>query len=335
VGAPSSRTDRLDAFQRRHSLLGFPLGVIYKMADDRAIFLAALVTYYTFVSLFPLLLLFISIMGFVLQSHPGIRSDIVNSAIADVPGIGPVLKDNIQGFKGSGIGVAVGVVGVLYGGLGAAQSAQAAFNQMYAVPRNEQPNPITSRLRSLGWLAFLGIALVLSSGINFLVSNRNGISAEIGIGLKVLTYGVDFLINAGLFMVAFRVLTAAELGWRDVMTGGIVAGAGWELLQAFGSRFVVQQVNHGSSLYGVFGVVLAVLAVVYLVALLVMTSVEINVVRTRRLWPRSLLAPFTDDIDPTPADLVAYRSYAAAQTFKGWQHVAVRFEPGATEPEAD
>ena len=326
MAAKPSRTERLDSFQRRHGPLGFVLAVVYKAFDDRAPYLAALVTYYAFVSLFPLLLLFVSVMGFVLQSDPPLRQHIVNSAVGDLPGIGTVLRQNIQGFKGSTTGILLGVLGLIYGGLGAMQASQYAFNHIYAVPRNEQPNPIRSRKRSLGLLVLLGSTILISTGINVMISN-GGLSSGFGIGLQVLGYAASFLLNIALFSAAYRVLTAIDLGWRDVVAGGVITGGMWELLQAFGSRYVVHEVQHGSALYGVFGVVLATIAWIYLVALVVMISAEINVVWHRRLWPRSVLSPFTDHMDPTPADLAAYRSYAQAPRFKGWQRIDVDFQP--------
>lgn len=326
MGTRLSRSERLDAYQQRHSRLGFAVAVLYKAFDDRAPYLSALITYYAFVSLFPLLLLFVSIMGFVLQSDPGLRQSIQNSAVSGLPGIGSVLKQNIQGFKGSRLGIGLGVVGLAYGGLGAMQASQYAFNTIYAVPRNEQPNPIRSRKRSLGLLLILGTAVIVSTGINLAISNADSVSSQLGTGLTVVGYLADLAINIGLFSAAFRVLTVEDLRWRDVLAGGVITGALWELLQTFGSRYVLHEVRHGSALYGVFGVVLATIAWIYLVALVVMFSAEVNVVRQRRLWPRSLKAPFTDDMEPTRADLAAYSAYAHAPRFKGWQHIDVSFE---------
>lgn len=325
--SPAPRSVRLDRFQQTHPALGFPVAVAYKAFDDRAPYLAALVTYYAFVSLFPLLLLFVSVMGFVLQSHPHLRQSIVNSAVSDLPGIGTVLRQNIQGFKGSGVGVALGFVGLVYGGLGAMQASQYAFNTIYAVPRFEQPNPVRSRIRSLRLLIILGTAIVVSTGITFVIANAKPISHQLGTGLTVIGYGLGLVINVVLFSSAYRVLTVVDLHVRDVVVGGVITGATWEVLQSFGSRYVVHEVRHGGALYGVFGVVLATLAWIYLVALIVMLSAEINVVRQRHLWPRSLKAPFTDRMEPTPADLAAYDSYARTPRFKGWQTIEVAFDP--------
>jgi membrane protein len=336
MAARPSRTDLFDAYQRRHRWLGFPIAVAYKAFDDRALYLAALVTYYSFVSLFPLILLLISILGFVLESNPELRADVVNSAVSGIPGIGSVLKDNIKGLKGSDVAVAVGFFGLAYGGLGATQAAQYAFNTMYAVPRNHQPNPFRSRIRSIGLIAILGLMVLVISAINFVVSNGNQISQSLSVTGYILSYSVGFVFAVVLFCTSFRVLTAADLGWRDVYVGGLVSGAGWELVQILGSRAVVHEVNHGYSLYGGFGVVLAVISVIYLLALVVMISVEVNVVWSRRLWPRSLLSPFTDRIQPTPGDLAAYRGYAGLGRFKGWQKIEVTFDPpDLDEPTSD
>jgi membrane protein len=97
------------------------------------------------------------------------------------------------------------------------------------------------------------------------------------------------------------------------------------LLQVFGSQFVSAQANRGSALYGAFGAILAAIAYVYLQALAVMIAAEVNVVLHLRLWPRSLLTPFTDDVELTVGDRRAYSHYAAAQRFKGFEIVHADF----------
>jgi YihY family inner membrane protein len=333
VGTPASRSERLDAYQQKHGYLGFVVAVVYKAFDDRAPYMASLVTYYAFVSLFPLLLLFVSIMGFVLQSDPSLRQTIENSAVSDLPGIGNILRQNIQGFKGSGVGIALGLLGLLYGGMGAMQSSQYAFNTFYGVPRRQQPNPFRSRTRSFGVLLILGTTIVISTGINLAISDANSVSSQLGVGFTVAGYLADLAINIVLFSAAFRVLTVVDLKWFEVVPGGILSAAVWELFQTFGSRYVVHEARHGDALYGIFGVVLATVAWIYLVALIVMLSAEINVVWRRRLWPRSLKAPFTEDMEPTPADLAAYRSYAEVPQFKYWQRIDVHFDPPEPSPQ--
>jgi YihY family inner membrane protein len=324
-GGDVRRIDRVDRFQREHTWLGFPIAVGYKLFDDRGLHLAALVTYYAFVSLFPLMLLFASATGFFLDGDPQLRERLLHSALEDFPVIGASLGDSLRGFHGSGGALAVGVVGTLYGALGAMQAAQAAFNLINGVPRNEQPNPLKSRVRSVALVALLGTAVVVSTGIAALASTANGRSVVLGLGLRLVAYALSFVINIALFTGAFRLLTARPLLTRHVVTGGVLAGASWEALQIFGSRYVAHEISHGSSLYGAFGVVLAAIAWIYLQALALMVAAEINVVLHDRLWPRALLTPFTDDVELTAADERAYAMYARTQRFKGFEKVHTDF----------
>ncbi len=147
-----SVTERLDRMQRRHPGLGFPLAVLYKFVDDQGSYLAALITYYDFLSLFPLLLLLTSVLGFVLGGDAHLQQRVLNSTLSQFPVIGSQLGDP-KGLRGSGAGLVIGLLGAVYGGLGVAQAGQNAMNAAWHVPRNNRPNPIKARLRSLLLLA--------------------------------------------------------------------------------------------------------------------------------------------------------------------------------------
>ncbi len=105
----------LDRLQRRSRVAGFFIAVIYKYVDDQGSYLAALITYYAFVSLFPALLLLTTVLGVLLVGHPGL-SEILRSAVAQFPVIGDQLG-HPQGLSGGTLGVVVGIAGALYGGL--------------------------------------------------------------------------------------------------------------------------------------------------------------------------------------------------------------------------
>jgi membrane protein len=326
-----SAVARLDGYQRRHRWLGLPLAVIYKYFDDRGAYLSALVAYYSFVSLFPLLLLFYSALGFFLQGDPSLRASLEHSVLTSFPGLGSEISKHITTFRGSGVGLAVGVLGTLYGALGAMQAAQAGFNQIYGVPRNKQPNPIKSRVRSLGLLALLGFGVLLSTALAITLATASK-SLHLATPVTVIGYGLNYLVNVVLFSVAFQLLTARDLRFREVVEGGAVAAALWTLLQTFGSAYVSHSLRHSSHLYGLFAVVLATLAWLYLQSVILMLSAEINVVVHQRLWPRSLLTPFTDNVVLTEADRRAYQQYADVQKFKGFESVTTEFEAAGPEP---
>ena len=154
-----STVGRIDAFQRRHPVLGFPLAVVYKFFDDQGVYLAALITYYGFLSLFPLLLLLASVLGFFLDDDPELRQRILDSTVSQFPVVGEQLRDP-QSMEGSGVALVIGALVVLYGALGVAQALQNAMNVIWAVPRHLRPNPIAARGRSVLLIATAGLAVL-------------------------------------------------------------------------------------------------------------------------------------------------------------------------------
>lgn len=324
----------MDAYQRRHDWLGFPLGVIYKFGDDQGPYLTSLITYYGFLSLFPLMLLLVTILGFVLQDDPELQERLVDSTVAELPILGAQLRNSVDSLKGSGLGLAVGLLGTLYGSLGLAGATQNAFNRAWAVPRNKRPNPFALRGRSLMLLAVLGIGVVVTTALSGLTTSAGSfgetISTWVGIGAVLLAT----LANIGLFMLTFRLLTASEVPTSELRIGAVMAGVGWQVVQVLGTYFVSHYLKGAPEAYGVFGLVLGLIAWIYLLALVVVLAAETNVVHQRRLWPRALLTPFTDSVELTSADKRAYTGYAESERHKGFEVVDVGFdrrEEGETE----
>ncbi|TDD87692.1 YihY/virulence factor BrkB family protein [Actinomadura rubrisoli] len=320
---------RLDAYQRRHRWAGLPLAVVYKFVDDQGAYLTALITYYGFVSLFPLLLLLVSGLGFALQDDPGLQQRVLDSALAQFPVIGDQIGTNIHSFHGSVLALATGILGSLYGGLGVVQATQNALNKMWGVPRNSRPNPVAARLRSLA-LLIVGGGTILATTLLSAVTTTGGI---LGAGARVVAIVVAIAVNVVLFTVAFRVLTAGRLTLAQVRAGAIAAALTWQILQWVGAFLLGHMLKGATATYGMFGIVLGLLAWIYLGALTFVVGAEINVVRDQRLWPRSLLTPFTDNVELTAGDRRAYTSYAETERHKGFQNVDVDFDPPPGRPD--
>jgi YihY family inner membrane protein len=321
---------RPDDFQRRHSWFGLPLAVVYKFFDDQGNYLTALITYYGFLSLFPLLLVAATVLGYVLDGNPALQNSILRSGLTQFPIIGTQLKSDVSDYRGSGIGLAVGLIGGLYGGMGIAQASQNAMNQIYAVPRNERPNPFAARVRSLSVLGIMFVGLLLVSALTY----ASSVVDVGGFWAQALTVVVGTLVNLVLFVAAYRRLTARDLTVRDVLLGASIAAVAWQVLQFAGRAFLVNVLAGRNQVYGTFGVVLGLVAGIYLLALVVVLCAEINVVVKFRLWPRSLLTPFTDAVNLTPADERAYTAYAQAQRNKGFERVDVAFDGERPAPPA-
>jgi membrane protein len=253
--------------------------------------------------------------------HPGLQERILHSAVAQFPVIGDQLG-HPQGLSGGTLGVVVGIAGALYGGLGVGQAVQNAMATLWAVPRNERPDPLRSRLRSLLLLLVLGSALIATT----VLSAVSRASESFGLPAKATLVMIAVLINAGVCVVAFRVATPRDVTYRQVMPGALAAAIVWQLLQWFGAVYVVHIVKSASATNSVFAVVLGLLAFLYLIATTLLLCAEANVVRTDHLYPRALLTPFTDNVELTRGDRKTYAGQAKAQRAKGFERIDVTFD---------
>jgi YihY family inner membrane protein len=312
-----SLTDRLhelDLRQQRSPRVGFLAAVVKKFGDDQAGQLAALIAYYGFVSLFPLLLVLVTVLGFVLQGDPGEQKRILDGALGQFPIINTELK--LKSLTGSGVGLAVGVIGSLLAGMGITGATQNAFNRIWSVPFKHRPNFIDAHLRGLGMLAILGTMSIVSTTAAGFVGSSSHAALDVLAGILVA-----FVFNLALFMTAFKLLTAVDVPWRDLLPGVIVAAVFWQLLQHLGGFYIDHELKHTGPLYGVFALVLGLLAWLYLGAQLTIFAAEINVVRYHHLWPRSF---FSDPL--LDADRRALTSSAEVEERVHEEHVEVEFD---------
>ena len=324
-----SLAGRLDTFQRRHPRAGFPLAVLYKYFDDAGGHLAALITYYGFLSLFPLLLLMSTVLGFVLRGDPHAQQAILKSALGQFPVIGDQLKAPSR-LGGGIVGLLVGGFGALYGALGVGQAIQSAMNTAWSVPKNNRPNPLKARGRSVFLLATAGLAVIATTVLSSMAVGAGHLGSQLGVVAHLLVHAafltVSIALNAAAFLLAFRVATARRLTTRQVAPGALTAAVVWQLLQSFGATYVGHVVKNASATNAVFALVLGLIAFIYLAAVAIVVSAEINVVRVDHLYPRALLTPFTDNVNLTDGDERAYTDQAKAQRSKGFEQVDVTFK---------
>jgi membrane protein len=312
-----SLTDRLhdlDHRQQQRQRIGFLAAVIKKFGEDQAGQLAALIAYYGFVSLFPLLLVLVTVLGFVLQGDPAEQHRILDGTLGQFPIIRDQLK--LESLTGSSVGLAVGVIGSLLAGMGITGATQNAFNRIWNVPFKDRPNFFQARLRGIGMLAMLGtMSIVSTTAAGFVGTSSHAAPAVIaGVALA-------FVLNLALFMTAFKLLTAVEVSWCELLPGVIVAAVFWQLLQHLGGFYVDHELKRTGPLYGIFALVLGLLAWLYLGAQLTIFAAEINVVHVRRLWPRSF---FSDPL--LDADMRALTSSAEVEERVREENVEVSFD---------
>ncbi|CAN5407046.1 hypothetical protein BH09ACT12_BH09ACT12_38090 [soil metagenome] len=315
--------DGADRFQRRFPPLGFPLAVIYKFFDDQCNYLAAIITYYAFVAIFPLLLLGYSILGLVLQGNDQLREELIDSALAQFPIIGDQLGQP-EGLQGSTTAIVIGGLVALYGALGLGQALQNALNIAWSVPRNSRPNPLLLRLKSLGLLMTAGLAVLALSVLSALSANTEVL------GETIASYSwpivvVSIVVITIVLTVLFRFGTSRGHRFWGAVPGALTTALLWQVLQYAGTAYVTKVVTETRGMNQTFAVVLGLIGLIYIAAVMGMIGIQVNVVLNRRLWPRALLTPFTDRVDLTEADKRAYTGYALAQRHKGFETVEVSF----------
>lgn len=310
---------RLDAYQRTRPWMAFPMGVLKKFGDDQAGYLAALVAYYAFFSLFPLLLVFVTVLGFVLGGNEALRQQVVNTVVVQIPVIGDQIKDNVHSIHGNGLALAVGIVGTLLAGLGVIQALQHGMDEIWDVPRVNRRNFLWSRIRALLLLVVLGVGSLVSTVLSGVGASGGSFGGALKIGSFVASLGLNF----ALFLVSFRVLTAAKIKWGDVVPGAVIVALAWAALQSAGTYYVGHQLKNASATYGLFAVVIGLLSWIYLGAQMTFLAAEINVVKTRRLWPRGLQPPLTE------ADQQVLARAAEQQEMRRGERIRVEFEPSS------
>jgi YihY family inner membrane protein len=305
---------RFDRFQQAHPAWAVPMAVIKKFADDQAGGLAALVAYYAFFSIFPLLLVFTTILAFVLQGNEELYNDVTTSVLAQFPVVGEQLQ--AQALTGKVTALVLGVLTSLWGGLGVTQAAQNAFDKVWAVPFKDRRDFLRKRLRGLLLLMCLGVLFVLSAVITGLVTTTFH-----GTLVKIVGYAITLTVNFWFYMAAFRFLTAPSVPTRSLWLGAAVGAVFLTILQLVGSIYIQHVIKRASNTYGTFATVIGLLVWLHLIAQLTMLATETNTVVARRLWPRSLLGP-----PDSPADRETLRALAKMEERDQREQVEVRFE---------
>lgn len=309
--------ERFDHWQGSHPVAAIPVAVVKKFGDDRAGRHAALIAYYGFFSLFPLLLVLVSLLGFALQNDPELQQRILDSALAQFPVIGQQIESNIGALTGSFVTLAVGLATALWSGIGVISATQDAMDEVWNIARRDRPSFVSSKLRSLLGLVVIGTFLVIAA----LLAGVGADGGWLSVPLRLAALVGTIALNVALFAGVFRILTAADVGWRDVLPGAVLAGVGWFALLAIGSWLVDHQVRNASHVYGLFAIVIGLLGWVYLGAQLLLFAAELNVVLKRRLWPRTL----GESRDTTVSDREVIAGEATEEAAESDERVDVRF----------
>jgi uncharacterized BrkB/YihY/UPF0761 family membrane protein len=238
-----------------------------------------------------LLLVVITIFGFIGAASLGHQ---IISTLHEFPVVGSQFnpKRSTQSLQGSGIGLAIGLIGLIYSAQGVTQTVQQAMAGVWNVPQVDRPGFAPRLARSLIALAIIGVAFVLNAAAGTLVTN-----AGVNLAIRSATFVGMLLLNAMLYLAVFRVTTPGRVAAPDLFPGAALASVGFTLLITIGSGLVQHQLRHSSATYGQFGLVIGLVGFLFLLAKISLYGAELNPVVSRHLWPRGVLSG-----NPTDAD---------------------------------
>ena len=322
---PAERAvQRLDDLQQNVPVLALPIGVIRKFADDRTSAWGALMTFYAFLALFPLLVIGLTIIGHLAAADPELEDTLLDGVLGQIPVIGGMIENDVSALQAGGLGFAVGLFGLFWGATGIYNSGQLAMSQIWNVEGLERPGIAMRLVRSLMLFVVFGVGAI---GTGWAI--QNGLYAAVGAPLRLSTALVTLLGGFVMFAAIFRILTPHSIGMRKLWLGAALSAVGWLGLQTVGGFVVSREVDQ-VDIYGVFAYVIALLLWLWLVFRVLLFSAEAAVVVDRRLWPRNIAQPPLND-----ADKRVLAALARNERRRPEQHIEVWFDESEEDTEED
>lgn len=318
---------RVDTTQQRFTPSAFVFGVVKKYGDDNGGVLVSNLAHASFIALFPLLLVMITLLGLAASVDGAFRQDVVNAVANQVPQIGSQLTGNVHELRRSSvIGLIIGLIGLVWGATGLAQAGLFTMEQVWNLPGPARPGYLQRLGRAMEFLGVLGVGVIATTLLASL--NTYGQKAAIFV---VLAEVAAALVNVGMYLIVFRVLTPKGVPAQRLIPGAVAGGIAWTVLQIVGT-YLVHHFLHSNSVYGYFATVLGLVAYISLAVQITVYAAELNVVLTRRLWPRSIVQPPLTEADRASMALQALQNQRREE-----QHIEVSFDdraPGTPAPDS-
>lgn len=293
----------IDGWQRKHRFSAFPYAVLKKYGDDESGYQAALITYYSFVSLFPLLIIATSVIDLVSRGNAALRERLTDSISNYLPAVSDQLQHTVHSKTGTGLALAVSLLFLLYGAKGSADAVRHALDHAWEVPRSSRNGFPKGAAKSLLLIVGGGLGLMASAVLTGIATSAFSHMWYFRLLPIVLGLAINYLV----FLFVFRIATSRKAHLADIRLGAVTASIALLALQTLGTLLVNHQLKNATGAYGQFGIVLALLFWIYLQAQVFMYTVQINVVHTYKLWPRSLTGKNLTTADEKALELYVKR----------------------------
>jgi YihY family inner membrane protein len=282
----------LNNIQQKHHSIAFVIAVIKKYSDDQAGREAALLTYYSFLSLFPLLLVLTTVTDTLISKDPNLRATVIKGLTDYFPLLGSQLSTHVHRLHEGGFALISGLLLIVYGTRGLANSFTHGVQDIWFIDKSKRDGFPKNIYNSLALIVVGGVGLIGASIIASLTS-----AAGHGMIFRLFSLIINLFILFWLFCFLLKFCLPKQIMLKEIRLGAIVAAIGLLILQSLGGYILSHELKHLSALYSYFAVALGLIFWLYLQAQVIYYSVEIAVVNSKKLWPRSL-----DNAYPAAAD---------------------------------
>ena len=244
---------------------------------------ASLLSFWGFLSIFPLMIVATTIVGLVLENNQQLQDEIIDSALTDIPVLGAELAEDPTSITGSWTVLIVGLATALWSGTRAFVGTQLAFDDIWEVPIDERDPIHKQRGRALVGLALIGASHIVNIGFTTMVHR-----ADLHVAGDLLLVAAGTAIHIVVIAAMFRYLTSASPSWRDVWPGAISAAIVYGILQHYATALVTRITDNASDTYGQFAIVLGLVTWLGFLAITTLMSAELNVSIVRRRERRAV-----------------------------------------------
>ncbi len=296
---------KVDSAQKSTKPTGVAVATLKKFKEDQSTNMAAMIAFWAFFSIFPLLMVLVTVLGWVLPA--GDKDNVLTHIANMFPLLDP---KTIKGLGGSWWPLVVGLVTALWSGIGGVRTAQTAFASVWEIRYHERPGMVKQVVRSLWVLSTIGVGLVATTLVSgFVTGSSTGVN--LGVAGRIGGYVFSAALDVGLFVAAFRMLAPRDVTVRDVIPGALLSGVIFFVLQELSAFIISRHLHSAQSTYGHFATVITILWWFYLQAVVTLLGAQLNVVLKERLHPRSVV-----DSPQTEADNRALQAYAEERTYQ-------------------
>ena len=259
--------ERLERIRERRPFLDHLLRMQEHYSEVKGGQQAGAVTYFGFLSFFPIMALAFFAVGWVAKVYPDAQDALLKGIEEVLPGIvgegdNEISLTEIQDSAGT-VGV-IGLAGVLFAGLGWLSAMRDGLYVMFVRPAFAQSNFVTGKLRDLFTLTLVGVVMMVSVGLSGVVTRFSaelldlvGLGSELGWLLSLLAVAVGLAASTVLFFAMFKLLGDPDVPTRSLWSGALFGAIGFEVLKQLSSLLL--GLTEGQPAFQAFGIALILL----------------------------------------------------------------------------